>query len=63
MRLSSAVTEVAQVFGTKFDLNGLSFDECLLLLLVCFHDWLDRRLAGHGGNIYVTLLPIDKIVV
>ena len=35
LRLSSAVTEVAQVFGTKFDLNGLSFDECLLLLLVC----------------------------
>ena len=35
MRLSSAVTEVAQVFGTKFDINGLSFDECLLLLLVC----------------------------
>jgi cell division transport system permease protein len=26
---------VAQVFGTKFDINGLSFDECLLLLLVC----------------------------
>ena len=24
-----------QVFGTKFDINGLSFDECLLLLLVC----------------------------
>ena len=22
-------------FGTKFDINGLSFDECLLLLLVC----------------------------
>ena len=35
LRLSSAVSEVAQVFGTKFDLNGLSFDECLLLLLVC----------------------------
>ncbi|MDM3321969.1 permease-like cell division protein FtsX [Citrobacter sp. Cb080] len=35
MRLSSAVTEVAQVFGTKFDISGLSFDECLLLLLVC----------------------------
>ncbi|MGT3086725.1 permease-like cell division protein FtsX, partial [Salmonella enterica] len=31
----SAVTEVAQVGGTKFDINGLSFDECLLLLLVC----------------------------
>ncbi len=35
LRLSSAVAEVAQVFGTKFDINGLSFDECLLLLLVC----------------------------
>ena len=34
MRLSSAVTEVARVFGTQFELNGLSFDECLLLLLV-----------------------------
>jgi cell division transport system permease protein len=30
MRLSSAVTEVAQVFGTKFDISGLGFDECLL---------------------------------
>ncbi len=27
LRLSSAVAEVAQVFGTKFDINGLSFDE------------------------------------
>ena len=35
MRLSSAVTEVAKVFGTQFSLSGLSFDECLLLLLVC----------------------------
>ena len=34
MRLSSAVTEVARVFGTQFELSGLSFDECLLLLLV-----------------------------
>ncbi len=62
MRLSSAVTEVAQVFGTKFDLNGLSFDECLLLLLVCsMIGWIA---AGWPRcNIYVTLLPIDKIVV
>lgn len=46
MRLSSAVTEVAQVFGTKFDLNGLSFDECLLLLLVCsMIGWIAARLA------------------
>ncbi len=34
LRLSSAVTEVAQVFGTKFDISGLGFEECLLLLLV-----------------------------
>ncbi|MBJ3815649.1 cell division protein FtsX [Shimwellia pseudoproteus] len=34
LRLSSAVKEVAQVFGASFDLSGLSFDECLLLLLV-----------------------------
>ncbi|EAM7069538.1 cell division protein FtsX [Salmonella enterica] len=46
MRLSSAVTEVAQVFGTKFDLNGLSFDECLLLLLVCsMIGWITAWLA------------------
>lgn len=46
MRLSSAVTEVAQVFGTKFDLNGLSFDECLLLLLVCsMIGWIAAWLA------------------
>lgn len=35
MRLSSAVTEVAKVFGTQFELSGLGFDECLLMLLVC----------------------------
>ncbi|WP_058910753.1 permease-like cell division protein FtsX [Entomohabitans teleogrylli] len=35
LRLSSAVKDVAQVFGTTFDISGLSFDECLLLLLVC----------------------------
>ena len=35
MRLSSAVTDVARVFGTQFELSGLSFDECFLLLLVC----------------------------
>lgn len=50
MRLSSAVTEVAQVFGTKFDLNGLSFDECLLLLLVCsMIGWIAAP-AGHGAT-------------
>ena len=31
----SAVTEVAKVFGTKFELSGLGFDECLLMLIVC----------------------------
>ena len=35
MRLSSAVTEVAKVFGTQFELSGLGFDECLLMLIVC----------------------------
>lgn len=46
MRLSSAVTDVARVFGTPFDLNGLSFDECLLLLLVCsMIGWLAAWLA------------------
>ncbi len=34
LRLSSAVSDVARVFGTKFSISGLSFDECLLLLLV-----------------------------
>nr|WP_205246831.1 MULTISPECIES: permease-like cell division protein FtsX [unclassified Enterobacter] len=46
MRLSSAVTEVAQVFGTKFDISGLGFDECLLLLLVSsMIGWLAAWLA------------------
>ncbi|KAG6336568.1 hypothetical protein ID866_2543 [Astraeus odoratus] len=46
MRLSSAVTEVAQVFGTKFDISGLGFDECLLLLLVCsMIGWIAAWLA------------------
>jgi cell division transport system permease protein len=45
-RLSSAVTEVAQVFGTKFDLTGLGFDECLLLLLVSsMSGWLAAWIA------------------
>lgn len=34
LRLSSAVSDVARVFGTSFNISGLSFDECLLLLLV-----------------------------
>ncbi|MFP2240691.1 permease-like cell division protein FtsX [Pseudescherichia vulneris] len=35
LRLSSAVTEVAKVFGTQFELSGLGLDECLLMLIVC----------------------------
>lgn len=35
MRLSSAVADVARVFGTQFELSGLSFDEGLLLLILC----------------------------
>lgn len=62
MRLSSAVTEVAQVFGTKFDINGLSFDECLLLLLVCsMIGWVAAGLPRF--NIYATLPPIKKSLV
>jgi len=46
MRLSSAVTQVAQVFGTQFSLRGLGFDECLLLLLVSsMIGWLAAWLA------------------
>ncbi|HKS34911.1 MAG TPA: permease-like cell division protein FtsX [Enterobacteriaceae bacterium] len=46
MRLSSAVTEVAKVFGTQFELSGLSFDECLLLLLLCsMIGWIAAWLA------------------
>jgi len=46
MRLSSAVADVAKVFGTQFNLDGLSFDECLLLLLVCsMIGWLAAWLA------------------
>ncbi|HBX11782.1 MAG TPA: cell division protein FtsX, partial [Leclercia adecarboxylata] len=46
MRLSAAVTDVAQVFGTKFNISGLAFDECLLLLLVCsMIGWIAAWLA------------------
>ncbi len=46
MRLSSAVTDVAKVFGTRFELSGLSFDECLLLLLLCsMIGWIAAWLA------------------
>jgi len=33
-RLESVVLQVASVFGTSFVLKGLSWDECLLLLLI-----------------------------
>lgn len=59
MRLSSAVTEVAKVFGTQFELSGLGFDECLLMLIVCsMIGWVAAR--WRQCNIYVTLLPIKK---
>ncbi len=62
LRLSSAVAEVAQVFGTKFDINGLSFDECLLLLLVCsMIGWWQRGLPRY--NIYATLRLNNKSVL
>lgn len=35
LRLSSAVNQVASVFGTQFQLTGLSLDEGVLILLVC----------------------------
>lgn len=34
-RLSAAVNQLAVVFGTQFPIKGLSFDEGLLILLVC----------------------------
>ncbi|VDZ71266.1 cell division protein FtsX [Atlantibacter hermannii] len=56
MRLSSAVTDVARVFGTSFDLNGLLFDECLLLLLVCSMIGLVSCLARHRAT-FTSLYP------
>lgn len=62
MRLSSAVTEVAKVFGTKFELSGLGFDECLLMLIVCsMIGWVAAWLAT--CNIYVTLPPTKNFLV
>ncbi len=62
LRLSSAVAEVAQVFGTKFDINGLSFDECLLLLLVCsMIGWVAAWLATVQH--YATLRLNNKSVL
>jgi cell division transport system permease protein len=34
LRLRSLVTQVASVFGTSFEIHGMGWDECLLLLLV-----------------------------
>ncbi len=35
-------------FGTKFDINGLSFDECLLIAAGMLDDWLGGSVACHG---------------
>lgn len=46
LRLSSAVTDVARVFGTTFEISGLAFEESVLLLLVCsMIGWLAAWLA------------------
>ena len=46
LRLESVVTQVAQVFGTTFDLHGLGWDESLLLLLVsAMIGWIAAWLA------------------
>lgn len=46
LRLSSAVTDVAKVFGTQFELSGLGLDECLLMLIVCsMIGWIAAWLA------------------
>jgi len=46
LRLESVVTQVAQVFGTPFDLHGLGWDESLLLLLVsAMIGWIAAWLA------------------
>ncbi|AIJ08006.1 MULTISPECIES: permease-like cell division protein FtsX [Edwardsiella] len=45
-QLGSAVARVASVFGTTFTLHGLSWDECLLLLLVAtMIGWIAAWLA------------------
>ena len=64
MRLSSAVTEVAKVFGTQFELSGLGFDECLLMLIVCSMSRVGRRLAGDSAtftSLYYRLKKRDII--
>jgi cell division transport system permease protein len=46
LRLESVVTQVAQVFGTTFDLHGLGWDESLLLLIVsAMIGWIAACLA------------------
>jgi ABC-type lipoprotein release transport system permease subunit len=49
MRLSSAVTEVAKVFGTQFELSGLGFDECVDADCL-LDDRVGRRLAGDSAT-------------
>ncbi|RWR02394.1 cell division protein FtsX [[Pantoea] beijingensis] len=45
-RLESVVTQVASVFGTTFNLSGLSWDESLLLLLIAaMIGWIAAWLA------------------
>ncbi|STU91803.1 cell division protein FtsX [Klebsiella pneumoniae] len=62
MRLSSAVTEVAKVFGTQFELSGLGFDECLLMLIVCsMIGWVAAWLATVQHLRHFT--PINKSVI
>jgi cell division transport system permease protein len=46
LRLQSVVAQVAQVFGTSFDLEGFSWDEALLLLLIAaIIGWIAAWLA------------------
>lgn len=46
LRLESVVTQVAKVFGTTFDLHGLTWDESLLLLLIsAMIGWIAAWLA------------------
>ncbi|MFS2221755.1 permease-like cell division protein FtsX [Pantoea sp. B65] len=46
LRLESVVTQVASVFGTTFNLSGLSWDESLLLLLIsAMIGWIAAWLA------------------
>jgi len=42
---------VAQGFPDEFIINGLSFDECLLLLLVCSMIGWSGSVAHHGTTL------------